>query len=475
MQSKKLEAQCLALWREALQEDFGSFLYQAVASLNPGGKFLPNWHLEVMGEYLQAVEQGAVTRLIINLPPRYLKSLCISVAWPAWLLGQNPAKRIIVASYASKLSLKHSLDCRHLLTASWYNLIFPKTRILPGQNEKHKYMTTEYGFRLATSVGGTLTGEGGDILIVDDPLNPSQAESQLFRNLANRWFDHTLSSRINDKRTGGMVVVMQRLHPQDLSGYLQEKGNWEVLELAALAPQTQHYFGNQSDYRRFHGECLQEAREDARMLERLRHEMGSYAFAAQYLQQPLIVTGGMVKPEWFGRFQLAEEKVQHPEHIVQSWDTAIKAGSSHDPSVCITFARIGGMHYVLDVLCARLEYPQLRKQILQQAEKWNPQAILIEDKASGQSLLQDLRQQTQLPVIPCLPRRDKLTRFAAVTPLIEAGRLFLPLQAGWLAEFEQELLSFPDAPHDDQVDALSQYLSWIRERERQGEMRLRRI
>jgi hypothetical protein len=141
-------------------------------------------------------------------------------------------------------------------------------------------MTTDYGFRLATSVGGTVTGEGGDILIVDDPLNPSQAESRLFRNLANRWFDHTFSSRLNNKKQGGIVVVMQRLHPQDLSGYLLEKGNWEVLELAAIAERTQHFMGSCFDHRRKAGECLHESREDAPMLARVKHEMGSYAFAA---------------------------------------------------------------------------------------------------------------------------------------------------------------------------------------------------
>lgn len=496
MHPDSLNGQLMALWEEALREDFGSFLHQSVNTLNPGAKFLPNWHLQVMGEYLQAVECGQMTRLIINMPPRYLKSLTVSVAWPAWLLGRNPAKRVIVASYAANLSLKHSLDCRTILAAPWFQKIYPKTRLLSGQNEKHKYMTTDYGFRLATSVGGTVTGEGGDILIVDDPLNPSQADSSLFRNLANRWFDHTFSSRLNDKRRGGIVVVMQRLHSQDLSGYLHEKGNWEMLELAAIAERTQYFRGAEFDYRRPLGECLHPQREDAAMLARVKHEMGSYAFAAQYQQQPLTVTGGMVKPEWLGRYaQWSEFRVQNseedsqpskarreaggygglPPSIIQSWDTAIKTGANNDPSVCITFAQGEGQHYVLDVLRERLEYPQLRRKMIELAEKWKPQAILVEDKASGQSLLQDLRQNTPLPLIPVLPKLDKITRFASITPQIEAGRLLLPQRASWLAEFEQELLSFPDSPHDDQVDALSQYLGWIRARERMGGMRVRRV
>jgi predicted phage terminase large subunit-like protein len=468
-----MEKQLQALWKEALRESFSAFLHQSVLTLNPATGFQPNWHLQVMAEYLHAVETGDIRRLIINMPPRYLKSLCISVAWPAWLLAQNPAKRIIVASYASALSIKHSLDCRELLSSPWYRLIYPQTELLHGQNEKHKYMTTQYGFRLATSVGGAVTGEGGDVLIVDDPLNPSQAQSRLFRNLANRWFEQTFSSRLNDKRKGGIVVVMQRLHPNDLSGYLQEKGNWEVLELPAIAEHTRHFFLKQVDYRIHEGECLHAAREDRQMLAQTRHEMGSYAFLAQYQQQPISLIGGLIKAQWLQRYET--RNLPETLEITQSWDTAIKAGAQNDPSVCMTIGRAGGKDYILEVVRDWLEYPQLKRLICTQAEKWQPQAILIEDKASGQSLLQDLRHQTRLPVIPCLPVGDKLTRFAAFTPLFEAGYIALPYHASWLQECEQELLSFPEAVHDDQIDSISQYLAWQRRREQRDGMQMRRV
>ncbi len=471
MISAYLEKQLLAVQEEALRSDFSAFLHQSVNVLNPQSVYLPNWHLEILSEYLGAVERGYLPRLIINMPPRYLKSLCVSVAWPAWLLGQNPATRIIVASYASSLSLKHSLDCRQLVTAPWYKKIYPKTLWLHGQNEKHKYMTTQYGFRMATSVGGSVTGEGGDVLIVDDPLNPTQGQSRLFRNMANRWFENTFSSRLNDKRSGAIVVVMQRLHAQDLSGYLKEKGAWEVLELPAIAARTQHFITQHYHYRQKEGQPLHAVREDLAMLHRVKHEMGSSAFNAQYLQRPNGLEDGMVKPKWLQRHQQRPERME----IFQSWDTAIKASASNDPSVCITFGLHQQVHYVLEVIRERLEYPQLRKLILSQAEKWQPQGILIEDKASGQSLLQDLRQQTSLPVIACMPQADKLTRFAAVTPQIEAERLSLPHYAPWLAEFEAELFSFPETRHDDQIDALSQYLQWQMRREKSGKMQIRRI
>jgi predicted phage terminase large subunit-like protein len=472
-----LDNQLRALWREALRHDFASFLQQSFTLLNQGQTYLPNWHLELIAEYLHLIEEGKLQRLIINMPPRYLKSICVSVAWPAWLLGHQPQKRIIAASYANSLSVKHSLDCRQLMQSGWYQRAFPETRLMQGQNEKHKFVTTENGFRLASSVGGALTGEGGDILILDDPLNPLQAESSTLRTVANRWFEHTFSSRLNDKRHGGIVLVMQRLHPQDLAGFLQEKGNWELLELPAIAPQTRYYDCRNMQHRRQEGAALHPQREDIPMLQRVQREMGSHIFEAQYQQRPIRAESQLIQRQWLQRYEILPQEMaaQQGARLVQSWDTGIKAGQQHDPSVCLTFACWEGGYYLLEARVERLEYPALRRAMLQQAESWQPEAIVIEDQASGQSLLQDLRQSTALPVVPFRPRHDKFTRFAVVTPMIEAGRLFLPQQAGWLGAFEQELLSFPQTTHDDQVDALSQFLHWVRKRDARGNARLRRV
>jgi predicted phage terminase large subunit-like protein len=450
-----------------LRQSFDAFLYRSFLALNGGTTFLPNWHLQLLAQYLQAIEQGLICRLIINMPPRYLKSITASVAWPAWLLGQNPQRRVIVASYAEKLSLKHSLDCRHVMLSDWYQRAYPETQIAAGQNEKHKFVTTERGFRLATSVGGTLTGEGGDILILDDPLNPLHAESEVTREKANRWFDHTFSSRLNDKQRGAMVIVMQRLHEDDLCGYLQRKGGWQVLNLPAIAPIRSY----DSGFFRSEGTALHPARESILQLKQVQHEMGSHVFSAQYQQQPRPKSGAMVRPHWL---VYEDEDSEEPGQIVQSWDTAIKAGAQNDPSVCLTARVTANECHLLDCFRARLEYHDLRSNALRLAEKWQPQAIVVEDKASGQSLLQDLRTETNLPLIPILPRQDKLTRFAAITPLIEAGKLVLPPNAHWLNEFEQELFTFPASKHDDQVDALSQLLRWWLGRRKQ-EMGVRRV
>lgn len=453
-----------------LREDFHAFVHQCFVTVNPATAYLPNWHIALIAEYLEACRRGEIRRLIINLPPRMLKSLTVSVAWPAFLLGHNPAERIMTASYAAGLSVKHALDCRAVMQSGWYREVFPAVRLAKDQNEKHKMATTRHGHRIATSVGGTATGEGGGFLIMDDPHTPAQAMSDAQRRSAIDWFDQTFTSRLDDKRSGCIVVVMQRLHADDLSGHLLSKGGWVHLSLPAIAEKSETLVKGQTSYRRKAGEPLHPKREGLAELQALKREMGSYAFAAQYQQNPMPLEAGMVRQAWFKRYAVPPRQY---DRIVQSWDTAVKAGGQHDASVCMTVGETDGVHYVLDVQAVRLEYPALKREIITAAERWRPDAVLLEDKASGQSLLQDLRRERNLPpLLAMTPTQDKVTRFAAVTAMIEAGQVALPQEALWLSEFEREILTFPHGRHDDHVDALSQYLNWIRG-QRQGEYVIR--
>ena len=461
-------------YHDLLRGHLPSFIAKSFAALNPGTEFLPNWHIGMIAEHLIACQRGEITRLLINMPPRMLKSLSVSIAWPAFVLGAAPHTRILLASYAQSLSTQHALQCRSLLQSLWYRALFPDTRLRSDQNQKHKFLTTRNGMYFATSTGGTLTGEGGDILIVDDPLTPTAALSRSRREAANRWFQHTFSSRLNDKRRGVMVVVMQRLHSDDLSGYLHERGGWEHLCLPARAPRAATLrFGTRTRHRA-EGEPLHPEREDEAMLARAERELGSYAFAAQYQQDPVPEGGHMVQPRWLRRFDTPPEEAEIVR-IIQSWDTAIKAGAQHDASACATLVQTQEGYYLLDMTTLRAEYPALKRRIEEHAEAWQPHVLLLEDQASGQSLLQDLKPHTHLPLIGVRPTRDKVTRLAAVSALIEAGKLHLPRHAPWLAAFERELLSFPHARHDDQVDALSQCLNWLRSHTRTGQPTLRRL
>lgn len=452
-----------------LREDLSSFIAKSFTTVNPGAAFIPNWHIDAIADYLTACTSGQCMRLIINMPPRMLKSLSVSVGWPAWLLGHDPARRIIASSYASSLAAKHAMDCKLVVGSEWYRRLFPSVQLVQGQNDKHKFVTTTRGFRLAASTGGALTGEGGQFIIVDDPINPRQAASTKWRQASNRWFDQTLLSRLDNPQQGVVVIVMQRLHEDDLTGHVLAKeggGHWHQLILPAFNDKRLVVTTPLSRYVYEKETCLHEARLDKHTLDVMRNELGSYAFAAQYMQVPIAPEGGMINLAWFPRFTLSSTNAACGySMIVQSWDTAIKDGALNDYSVCTTWG-ITAEHeyYLLEVFRARMDYPSLRKQVLVLAEYWKPDAVLVEDKASGQSLLQDLRKDTDLPAIAIMPRASKHIRVAAVSALIEAGRVYVPRHAAWLCEFEEEVARFPHGTHDDQVDSMSQFLGWVRER-----------
>src|SRR5438477_2837078 len=198
-----------------LRSDLCYFAERCFAELNPQAAFLTNWHLEVIAAKLTAVREGRIRRLIINLPPRHLKSLLASIALPAWWLGHDPSTQILCVSYAQDLADKLARDCRSIMTSPWYRHIFP-TRLAPQRQAVQEFITTRQGYRLATSTGGVLTGRGADIILIDDPLKPEEALSEAQRQGCNEWYDHTLYSRLNDKRHGAIVTSCKRLHEDDL-------------------------------------------------------------------------------------------------------------------------------------------------------------------------------------------------------------------------------------------------------------------
>lgn len=233
------------LYQALYRQDLASFIGRSVEITHPNAQLIPNWHLVLLAEYLTACTQGQLSRLIINMPPRYMKSHAVSVAWPAWLLGHEPSRQIIAASYSSAISLKHSIDARALVQSAWYRDLFPEMKLAKDQNQKAKFMTNKRGFRMATSVGGTLTGEGGEFMIVDDPHNALQVGSAVYRKRAVDWFQNTFMTRQDDLKKGCYVVVMQRLHAEDLTGKLLAGKGWEHLVIPAIetTPRTYH-FGN---------------------------------------------------------------------------------------------------------------------------------------------------------------------------------------------------------------------------------------
>src|SRR5437868_13025933 len=223
-----------AEYQVLLRQDFVSFAVRCFQDLNPQAELAMNWHIEVIAAKLTAVREGKIRRLIINLPPRHLKSLMASIAFPACCLGHDPSAQILCVSYAGPLADKLARDCRSIMMSPWYRRIFP-TRLAPHRQAVQEFITTRQCYRLATSTGGVLTGRGADVIIIDDPLKPEEALSDAQRQAANEWYDHTLYSRLNDKRRGAIVIVMQRLHEDDLVGHVLGQEEWDIVRFPAIA------------------------------------------------------------------------------------------------------------------------------------------------------------------------------------------------------------------------------------------------
>ncbi|MCH9754000.1 MAG: phage terminase large subunit [Alphaproteobacteria bacterium] len=451
------------IYKLACREYFAFFMREVFGIINPGVQFNNNWHIDMICQYLQLVSDGTIKRLIINIPPRSLKSTIISICWPAWLLGNSPSKRIICASYGQKLADKLSIDTRHLINSRLFSQIFPKTKVVKDQNTKNKFMLTERGFRFATSVGGMITGEGGDILILDDPHNASDINSQKKRQKSIDWFRQTFATRLDNKKDGAIVIVMQRLHHQDLTGFLTktQKEEWEVLSIPSVALEDIKYNFNSFNYVFHKNTLLHPKREGINDIERIRRDLGSFNFSAQYLQNPIVIKDGMIKPSWINYYK-KPLPLSIDKDVVLSLDTAIKSGDNNSYTVCTVWGKNSGNFYLLDVFRDKVEYPALKEKVLQMYNKWNPSKILIEDKSSGQVLLQDLKRcNYSMPLVPIKVTKDKFLRFASVSPLFEYNRVFIDNEATWCDEYKKEILSFPNSINDDQVDSTSQYLNYI--------------
>lgn len=442
-----------------MREDFCSFLWKCFNTIARDATYVDNWHIQALAHHLMLLRQGDLHRLIVNMPPRALKSICVSVAFVAWLLGHDPRRRIIVVSYSNELALELHRQFKMVIDSEWYQRTFPAMRL--ARDTGLEAVTTLGGCRYATSVEGTLTGRGANLIIIDDPHKADEALSDKARAKVINWYQSTLVSRLDDKQAGQIIVVMQRLHSDDLSGHQLGTGDWQHLNLPAIAPDDSTIPIGPGRVKRWgRGEPLQAEREDAEVLERIKRELGSQRFAAQYLQDPVPDGGNAIKRDWLQFYDQCPAQ-QPGDRIVQSWDAAAGIGDANDYSVCTTWLK--RKYYLLDVFRDRLAYPDLRRKIAQLALEFGADTILIEKAGFGFSLLQDLRNDPphSMPApIGIVPKGDKQDRLAAQSAKIEAGQVLLPREAPWLADFLTEVLAFPSSRHDDQVDSLSQFLYW---------------
>lgn len=452
-----------------LRNDFLSFVLAVFAELNPGRQFHSNWSHEAICTYIGIVAFERVHgRLIINLPPRSAKSTIASVALPAFLLGRDPTLRVIVVSYNQDLANFFGRQTRQVMQSAWYRRLFPSTR-LPVRAGETVFYTSAGGYRMATSTNGTLTGRGGDVIIVDDPLKGPDAYSEAARETSIEWTMTTLFTRLDDKSRGGIILVQQRQHENDLSGHLLETGDFLHLNLPAIAERDEDILLSKHPLRFHHrrtGDVLDPAREPPGVLQRLKGEMGTHEFSAQYQQNPLPADGDVIKVGWFGTYH----DVPDTGETVFSIDSAYKTGARNDWSVITVWRVHANRFYLLNVWRRRVEYPVLKQAVIEMARRLRPDAILIEDKGSGTGLIQDLEAESEgFPVIAYDPGvYDKQTRLHVQSSKIEGGLVLLPPEAPWLEEFLNEVRRFPNGAHDDQIDAMAQLLAW--KSERSGEM-----
>jgi predicted phage terminase large subunit-like protein len=447
-----------------------AFIWKSFDVLHPSDRFVPSWYIDAIAYQLEQVFKGHRKRLVITVPPRYLKSISAAVAFPAWWLGKDPSIKIMVASYGAELATKHARDFRTLVKSDWYKHLFASMRSDPLRDTADELLTTQRGGRKAVSLGGAVTGLGADVLILDDLMKASDAHSPVELERARQFYEQSLFSRLNDKRDGAVIVIQQRLNEDDIAGYLLDKGFFH-LNLPAIAPEAQEYpLSFNRIHRRQCDEVLCPEREPLEVLNQIRTEIGPVVFSAQYLQNPVPPEGGQLRWDKFATYDDCPPRSDLLT-VVQSWDTAYSSEPIADFSVCMTFGlREDNRWLLLDVWRGRVEYPALKAQVRALGREWIADRIIIEYANAGVSLFSELRRDNAArKYIRYRPRTNKAVRFAAQTAKIEEQRLLRPTEAPWLPALRQELLTFPRGRHDDQADALAQFLDWTSWR---GEQRL---
>jgi len=587
------------------KKSLSKFIRFMWSELEPGTPYIHGWHIDAICEHLEAVTAGQIRNLLVNMPPRHMKSLSGTVCWPMWEWLEYPHHKFLCASYAMNLSIRDSLKSRRMINSPKFKKFFGHLfSLTKDQNAKIRFDNNHYGYRLATSVDGMGTGEGGDrvvcldhntkislkigvlnigyivenkinaevwsynkiknknelqtilnwyeseteniihifldsmvspnltctpnhpifvlgkgyiyaenvkagdmvrdinnrqIMVIyvrkiqekrkmynievksnnnyyankilvhncDDPTSTSQADSDLKRENSLVWWSETMSTRLNNPKTGAKVIFMQRQNARDLSGYVLERGGYEHLILPC------EYEGSKKitslgfvDPRKEDGELLWPERFGRLEIDNLKKEMGAYAVAGQLQQRPAPRSGGLVKREWFQFFKLLKNAngsipISDYEYIVHSWDTAFKTGEENDFSVNTIWGVKKNGYYLLARWKDKVEFPELERVCLFLANQITPNLILIEDKASGQSLIQALKKRTRLAIKAIKVDRDKYSRLNACSGVFEGGLVYLPENEPWIEDYIQNIITFPTAPYDDDVDSTTQALNYL--------------
>ena len=468
---------------ERAKRSLARFIREAWNVVEPGTPLAWNWHIDAVAEHLEAVTRGQIRKLLINIPPGHMKSLLVSVFWPAWEWLQKPEKRGIFSSYASDLSVRDSVRCRSVIESQWFRQSFePDWELAGDQNVKSFFVNTKMGFRISLSVTGKGTGFRGDCVTVDDPLNAADAYSKAARDSAIFWWDKTMSSRLNDMRTGSKVIVMQRLHEEDLSGHVLALGGYEHLCLPSEFDPSRRCVTSLGviDKREAEGEALFPEMFPFEVLKQARVDLGTDGFSGQHQQEPVSAEGGMFHRDWWRFWSDGGQRVRRdgnlvarprgcsdlpprplPEkfdRVVLSLDATFKDAKASD-FVCLTkWGFLGADRFLLRRIKERLDFVKTKHlMIVESAIEPIAEKKLVEDKANGPAIISELK--SKIPGLVAIePKGSKEARAYSVQPEVEAGNVYLPDGADWLEDYVGELATFPLSKNDDQVDSTSQAL-----------------
>lgn len=442
----------------ALSHNFNMFAEQAFKTLRPGENYpyIETIATKLIIDSLLRMERGECNKMLINVPPRSLKSTLISVAFTAWILGQDPTAQVVCISYNDDLAKDFSTATRKVIESDWYKAAFPKTKISPNKNTEAKFETTQNGSRTAISLQGGITGRGGEWIIIDDPQKPDDVLSETIRTRTNKIFDNTLLSRLNNKVKDKIIVVGQRLHVDDFYSHVKKFSTWHELVIPAIAEKDE-------EFRLISGETITRAKgsvinpkiEPLEILLQMKAGMSDYNFSAQYQQRPVPEKGNIINFEKF----ILYPKGFVPEftHVLQSWDIALSTGDNNDYSVCVTAGLYNDWVYILDITRGKWSSPELLPKVKEMKGIYSADGVIVEDSPISKGLIQHL-EQDGLSVIKHRPTDCKEARANNQTFKIEAGKVRILADAPWINAFKNEILTFPKGVHDDQVDALIQLL-----------------
>jgi predicted phage terminase large subunit-like protein len=462
------------------------FIQQAWPVVEPATQFIKGKHLNAMTTHLEAVTNGKIRNLLINIPPRHMKSLTVSVFWPVWEWIANPHRRWLFASYAASLSIRDTLRSRRLIESPWFKLYFgDRFSLTSDQNQKMRYENDKTGCRIATSVDGSATGEGGDRVVVDDPHNVAERESEAIRRATLTWWDETMSTRLNDPKTGAKIIVMQRVHEKDLSGHVLEQGGYVHLNLPAeFEPQRRcTTLIGWKDWRKAEGELLWPQRIGVSELSDFKLRLGPSGYAGQFQQRPTPAGGARFQQEWFRYYRLAP--FTRPAYVLFAPDgserTVSLASCSRfavmDPAgsepqqnsrPCYTVIQVWDVTPTHEMLLVhqyreQVQSPDAAAAAVRIAREFGVQFIGIEKDGIGLGIVQAVKR-AGITVRPIKARGSKEARSETAEIRMAAGSIYFPREAPFLWDLEQELLHFPKGEYADQVDALAHAAMQVQQR-----------